>query len=86
MKLLKKAIIKSLPVMAGYVVLGTGSVIGSLIGAMVKFNSAGIEFSMTAFFVTVVVEQWLTNKEHRPVVLGALVSTICYMALVQFLF
>lgn len=57
----------------------TGSVIGSLIGAMVKFNSAGIEFSMTAFFVTVVVEQWLTNKEHRPAILGALVSTICLL-------
>lgn len=54
-----------------------GSVIGSVVGVMLKFNTAGIEFSMTALFVTVFVEQWLGTKEHRPAILGLLLTVIC---------
>ena len=46
-----------------YWVLGT--VLGALAGSLLAFNSDGIDFSMTALFVTVFVEQWLSSKEHR---------------------
>jgi len=55
----------------------TGSIIGSLLGSIIKFDTAGIDFSMTALFVTVFVEQWLSTKEHRPALFGLAISTIC---------
>ena len=54
-----------------------GTVIGSLVGAVIKFNTAGIEFSMTALFVTVFVEQWISTKEHRPALVGLGASVLC---------
>ncbi|MDO4620830.1 MAG: AzlC family ABC transporter permease [Lachnospiraceae bacterium] len=54
-----------------------GSVIGSLLGSAITFNTAGIDFSMTALFVTIVVEQWLTSRDHTATLIGAAVSVIC---------
>lgn len=53
-----------------------GTVIGSVLGSVIKFNTAGIEFSMTALFVTVFVEQWLSVKEHRPAIIGLLSAIV----------
>lgn len=47
-----------------------GSVLGALIGQLVKFNAEGIDFSMTALFIVIVLNQWLENKEHRPALIG----------------
>lgn len=47
-----------------------GSVLGALIGQLVKFNTEGIDFSMTALFIVIVLNQWLENKEHRPALIG----------------
>ncbi len=54
-----------------------GSVIGSLIGFAIPFSMAGIEFSMTALFVTVFVDQWQSVKNHIPALTGLLASSIC---------
>ena len=56
-----------------------GSVVGGLIGNAVSFNSAGIDFSMTALFVSIVVEQWEKNRQHLPAVLGLLISLVCLL-------
>ena len=53
-----------------------GSILGSIAYSVIKFNATGIEFSMTALFVTVFVEQWVSTKEHRPALIGILVSII----------
>lgn len=55
----------------------TGSVLGVLAGSVVKFNSEGIDFALTALFVTVFLEQWLTTKRHAPAIIGVVVSVIC---------
>lgn len=55
----------------------TGSLLGSIFGTILTFNTAGIEFSMTALFVTVFVEQWLTAKNHLPAMAGLLCSVGC---------
>lgn len=47
-----------------------GSVLGSLAGSLITFDTAGLDFAMTALFITVFVEQWLTSKEHRPALIG----------------
>ena len=57
-----------------------GSVIGSLLGAVLPFSSAGIEFSMTALFVASFTEQWLSAKDHLPALTG-LIGTALSLAL-----
>ena len=55
----------------------TGSVIGSLIGAVLPFSTEGIEFSMTALFVAAFTEQWLTTKDHVPALTGLICTLLC---------
>ncbi len=57
----------------------SGSVIGALVGSFVKFNSEGIEFALTALFVTVFVDQWLNSKKHFSAIVGVLASVACLM-------
>ena len=57
----------------------TGSVLGSLAGAALPFDSTGIDFSLTALFVTVVVDQWLHEKDHSPALIGIGASVVCLL-------
>jgi len=54
-----------------------GSVIGSAIGSVITFNTEGIDFVLTALFLTVFIEQWLTTKKHMPAIIGVVASVIC---------
>lgn len=54
-----------------------GSITGSLLGAVLPFSTAGIEFSMTALFVAAFTEQWLTTKDHVPALTGLLCTLLC---------
>ena len=55
----------------------TGSVLGSLLGAVLPFATTGIEFSMTALFIAAFTEQWLTMKDHIPALTGLLSTLAC---------
>ncbi|MBR6500946.1 MAG: AzlC family ABC transporter permease [Firmicutes bacterium] len=55
----------------------TGSVLGSLLGAVIPFDMTGIDFSLTALFITVFVEQWLSTKNHLAALTGVIASVIC---------
>ena len=55
----------------------TGCVLGSLIGGFLTFDTTGLDFAMTALFVTIFVEQWQSTKEHRPALLGAILALVC---------
>lgn len=55
----------------------SGSIIGSLLGAVLPFSTEGIEFSMTALFVASFTEQWLTTKDHIPALTGLLCTLLC---------
>lgn len=57
----------------------TGSVLGSLAGSLIPINYEGIEFVLTALFVTIFVEQWLTAKNHFPAVIGVAATTLCLL-------
>jgi 4-azaleucine resistance transporter AzlC len=57
----------------------SGSVVGSLLGAHLPFSTEGIDFSLTALFLTVFTEQWLTTKKHQPAILGVLISVLCLL-------
>ena len=51
-----------------------GTVLGCIGGAVLHFNTTGIDFALTALFVSVFVEQWLATKDHTAAVTGILVS------------
>ena len=55
----------------------TGSIIGNLLGAVLPFSTAGIEFSMTALFVAAYTEQGLNTKDHDPALTGLLCTFLC---------
>ena len=57
----------------------TGSVIGSVLGSIIPFSTEGIDFALTALFLTVFVEQWLSTKNHISAVCGVLASVICLL-------
>ena len=54
-----------------------GCVIGALAGNILPISFEGIEFVLTALFVTLFVEQWLSNQNHFPAVVGVLSTVLC---------
>ena len=54
-----------------------GSALGAVAGFILPINSEGLDFALTALFVTVFTEQWLTSKDHRPAITGVAVSAVC---------
>lgn len=55
-----------------YWVLGTA--LGAVTGTLIKFNSEGIDFALTALFITIFLEQWLTSKNHSAALIGLICS------------
>ena len=55
----------------------TGGVIGSLLGEILTFDSRGIDFALTALFVSICTEQWLNAENHYPAVIGFTASILC---------
>ena len=56
-----------------------GSVIGSLLGSALGFNTTGVDFAMTALFLVIAVEQWQSSQGHGPVFLGAAGTLACLL-------
>ena len=54
-----------------------GCCLGNLAGAMLPINFEGVEFVLTALFVTMFVEQWLSHKNHLPAIIGAVSTIVC---------
>lgn len=47
-----------------------GSVIGSLVGTALGFDTTGVDFAMTALFLVIAVGQWKAAGSHLPALLG----------------
>lgn len=58
-----------------YWVLGT--LLGGIVAGSFAFDSSGIDFAMTALFVSTFTEQWLTNENHIPAMTGVVVTVLC---------
>lgn len=56
-----------------------GSVLGGLAGELITFNTEGIDFTLTALFVVIFVEQWLGAKSHLPAIAGVAASILCLL-------
>lgn len=57
----------------------SGTVLGALAGSLIPMNYEGIEFVLTALFVTIFVEQWLSTKNHVPALVGLGVTAACLL-------
>lgn len=53
-----------------------GTLAGALLGDVLHFNTTGIDFALTALFLTVFTSQWLSHKDHFPAVTGVLASAL----------
>lgn len=56
-----------------------GTVLGSLAGSLIPINYEGIDFVLTALFVTIFVEQWLSTDDHKPAIIGVVSTLICLL-------
>lgn len=55
-----------------------GSAVGSLLGNL-PLDFTGIDFALTALFVTIFVEQWLSTKNHLPALVGVASAVACLL-------
>lgn len=56
---------------------GLSATLGALLGSLLKFDTNGISFVMTAMFVVIFLEQWFKEKDHTASVLGLTVTALC---------
>ena len=63
-----------------------GTLLGSLAGSLIPINYEGIDFVLTALFVTIFVEQWLSTKNHKPAIIGVASTLICLLIFGQDIF
>lgn len=56
-----------------------GSAIGGLLGEVLPFSTEGIDFALTALFVTIFVEQWLSVSDHKPALTGLSAAVVCLL-------
>lgn len=56
-----------------------GTALGALMGSALRFDTKGIDFAMTALFITVFTDQWLNSTEHFPAVAGVGISVLCLL-------
>lgn len=65
--------------MLDYIYWILGSILGSLLGSVLPFSTQGIDFALTALFVSVFVEQWLSAKDRTPALMGLGASILCLL-------
>ncbi len=56
-----------------------GSLLGSLFGSYVNFNTEGIEFALVALFVVMVLDQWSSTTNKLPFYLGGISAIIALL-------
>jgi len=53
-----------------------GSVIGALLGSVIRIDITGVDFILTALFVVLCMDQWKKYKTHQPFWIGLFCSLI----------
>lgn len=56
-----------------------GATCGALLGALIKVESGGLEFVMTALFVVIFLDNWLKEKRHVSSLVGLAISLVCLL-------
>ena len=55
--------------------------LGAVLGQMIPVDMTGIDFSATALFVAVVVNQWQGARSHLPAIIGVVSAVVFYFVL-----
>ena len=56
------------------------SALGGLIGALISFDTTGIDFALTALFVVILIEQIKSAPSKLPILIGSLSSVLWLLA------
>ena len=56
-----------------------GSVLGGVIGQLIPVQLEGIDFCMTALFVTIFIDQWEKTRNHFPALSGLCIGIVCLL-------
>ena len=58
-----------------------GAALGALSGSQITFNTRGLDFVMTAMFVTIFLNQWIRDRErgHASELIGVLGALLCLL-------
>lgn len=56
-----------------------GTIVGVIIGKMISFDTQGIDFVLTALFVTIVVDQIRVSRQINLLLIGLVVPVICLL-------
>lgn len=54
-----------------------GCTLGGLMGSAITFDTTGIDFAMTALFIVICTDQWLSAKDHQPALIGLIATAVC---------
>ena len=56
-----------------------GCTLGNVAGQLLPVNFEGVSFVLTALFVTMFVEQWLSTEDHGPALIGVMSTAVCLL-------
>ena len=56
-----------------------GSTVGAILGANIDFNTQGLEFSLTALFIVLCIEQYKNLQNILPFIIGGITSIISFI-------
>ena len=56
-----------------------GATLGGIFGSFIHFNTEGLDFVMTALFVVILLEHWLSTNDRRNAIIGMIASLGCLL-------
>ena len=54
-----------------------GTMLGAFLGSLIGFDTTGLDFVMTAMFVVMFMNQWMSEKKHLSEGIGLIVTAVC---------
>lgn len=57
----------------------TGCMTGALLGSVLPFELKGVDYAMTALFIVIFVDQWKSQKNHIPAIVGVVSTIVCLL-------
>lgn len=58
-----------------------GSIVGGIAGNIIPASLQGVDFALTALFITIVIDQWRASRNHAPALIGVGCSVIFLLVL-----
>ncbi|WP_428023966.1 AzlC family ABC transporter permease [Arcobacter sp.] len=56
-----------------------GTLVGAIFGSNISFDTKGLDFSLTALFIILAIEQYKANRNFTPFIIGAITSILAIL-------